>query len=56
MLRFAGLFNPGSVYKWGNAETFGDDREFDTVPIMFSFHEMPRDAYRNVIRKEGCNR
>jgi SAM-dependent methyltransferase len=50
MLRFARLFNPGSAYKWGNAETFGDDREFDTVSIMFSFHEMPPDAYRNVIR------
>ena len=50
MLRFAKLFNPDSDYKWGNAETFGDDREFDTVSIMFSFHEMPRDAYRNVIR------
>ena len=50
MLRFARLFNPGSGYKWGNAETFGDDREFDTVSIMFSFHEMPCDAYRNVIR------
>ena len=50
MLRFAGLFNPDSAYKWGNAETFGDDEEFDTVSIMFSLHEMPRDAYRNVIR------
>lgn len=50
MLRFARLFNPDSAYKWGNAETFGDDEEFDTVSIMFSLHEMPRDAYRNVIR------
>ena len=50
MLRFSKLFNPGSDYRYGNAETFGSNEEFDTVSIMFSFHEMPRDAHRNIIR------
>jgi SAM-dependent methyltransferase len=50
MLRFSKLFNPGSDYSYGNAETFGSNEEFDTVSIMFSFHEMPRDAHRNIIR------
>lgn len=50
MLRFSNLFNPGSDYRYGNAETFGRNEEFDTVSIMFSFHEMPRDAHRNIIR------
>lgn len=50
MLRFSKLFNPGSDYRYGNAETFGSNEEFDTVSIMFSFHEMPMDAHRNIIR------
>ena len=50
MLRFSKIFNPGSDYRYGNAETFGSNEEFDTVSIMFSFHEMPRDAHRNIIR------
>ena len=50
MLRFSKLLNPGSEYRYGNAETFGSNEEFDTVSIMFSFHEMPRGAHRSIIR------
>jgi SAM-dependent methyltransferase len=50
MLRFSKLFNPGSEYCYGNAETFGSNEEFDTVSIMFSCHEMPSHAHLNIIR------
>lgn len=50
MLRFSKLFNPGSEYCYGNAETFGSNEEFDTVSIMFSCHEMPSHAHVNIIR------
>jgi len=50
MLRFTKLFNPGSEYHYGNAETYGESEEFDTVTIMFAFHEMPAYAHRNIIR------
>ena len=50
MLRFSKIFNPGSDYTYGNAETFGSNEEFDTVSIIFSFHEMPRSAHINIIR------
>jgi SAM-dependent methyltransferase len=50
MLRFSKLFNPGSEYCYGNAETFGSNEEFDTVSVMFSCHEMPSYAHINVIR------
>ena len=50
MLRFSNLFNPGSAYHYGNAETYGNNEEYDTVTIMFSFHEMPAYAHRIIIR------
>ena len=50
MLRFSKIFNPGSEYIYGNAETYGKDDEFDTVSIMFAFHEMPTNAYEKIIR------
>lgn len=49
MLRFSNLFNPGSIYKFGNAETFGKDLEFDIVSCMFSFHEIPEEGHFNII-------
>ena len=49
MLRFSKLFNPGSEYIFGNAERFGNDEEFDTVTIMFSFHEIPSTGQRKII-------
>ena len=50
MLRFSKIFNPGSEYLYGNAERFGKDDEFDTVSIMFAFHEMPTSAHEKIIR------
>lgn len=50
MLRFSKIFNPGSDYTYGNAETYGKDDEFDVVSIMFAFHEMPTSAHEKIIR------
>tara|TARA_B100000963_G_scaffold361809_1_gene399866 strand:+ start:4586 stop:5206 length:621 start_codon:yes stop_codon:yes gene_type:complete len=50
MLRFGNVFNPGSDYRFGNAEKFGKENEFDTVSCMFAFHEMPTQGHKNVIR------
>jgi len=50
MLRFSKIFNPGNDYRYGNAERFGKDDEFDTVSIMFAFHEMPTDSHEKIIR------
>lgn len=50
MLRFTNLFNPGSNYKFGNAENYGLDKEFDIVSCMFAFHEMPSEGHKKVIR------
>lgn len=54
MIRFSNLFNPGSVYKFGNAETYGKDLEFDIVSCMFAFHEIPKEGHLSVI--ENCKR
>lgn len=50
MLRFAKIYNPGSNYLFGNAETFGKDKEYDIVSCMFAFHEMPNTAHRKIIK------
>ena len=49
MLRFARFYNPGSNYLFGNAETFGKDKDYDIVTCMFAFHEMPNKAHRKII-------
>lgn len=49
MLRCANLFNPGSKYVFGNAETFGDINEFDVVTCMFAFHEIPEEGHIKII-------
>ena len=49
MLRFTNVFNPGSKYLFGNAEKYGQYKEFDTVSCMFAFHEMPADGHLKVI-------
>lgn len=49
MLRFANFYNPGSRYLFGNAETYGKDREFDTVTCMFAFHEIPEEGHRKIL-------
>ena len=54
MLRFSNLFNPGSVYKFGNAETYGKDSEFDIVSCMFGFHEFSKEGHIKIV--ENCKR
>lgn len=50
MLRFANIYNPGSDYIFGNAETFGEYKTYDTVTCMFAFHEIPTDGQEKIIR------
>jgi len=50
MLRFANIYNPGSNYLFGNAETFGEDKSYDTVTCMFAFHEIPTEGQEKIIR------
>lgn len=50
MLRYAGFFNPGSRYAFGNAETYGNDNQFDIVTCMFAFHEIPEEGHVNIIK------
>jgi len=50
MIRGANLFNPGSAYIFGNAETFGKDNQYETVTCMFAFHEIPAYAHGKIIR------
>ena len=40
---------PLGMFVLGNAETYGDTNECDTVTIFFSLHEQPRDARMRVI-------
>ena len=49
MLRFANFYNPGSRYLFGNAETYGEDLEFDIVTCMFAFHEIPEEGHRKIL-------
>ena len=50
MIRCANLFNPGSNYIFGNAETFGENNEYDVVTCMFAFHEIPQEGQINIIK------
>ena len=50
MLKYSNLFNPGSSYTFGNAETYGKDNEFDIVTCMFAFHEIPLYGHKNIIK------
>lgn len=54
MLKYANLYNPGSSYIFGNAETFGKTNQFDTVSCMFAFHEIPKEGHIAII--ENCIR
>tara|TARA_B110000971_G_C20019906_1_gene505808 strand:+ start:1825 stop:2451 length:627 start_codon:yes stop_codon:yes gene_type:complete len=49
MLRYSSLFNPGSNYIFGNAETYGNCNEFDTVTCMFAFHEIPVEGHKKIL-------
>jgi SAM-dependent methyltransferase len=50
MLRYSNLFNPGSTYIYGNAETYGKTFEFDVVTCMFAFHEIPAEGHVNILK------
>lgn len=50
MIRYANLFNPGSNYIFGNAETFGENNQYDFVTCMFAFHEIPEEGQINIIK------
>lgn len=41
-------------FKIGNAENFGNNKDYDCTTIMFAMHEMPSDAHVRVI--ENCFR
>ena len=54
MLNVARRYNKKSQFKYGNAETFGNYKEFDIATCFFSFHEMPNYAHLNIIN--NCKR
>jgi ubiquinone/menaquinone biosynthesis C-methylase UbiE len=54
MLNIARRYNKKSNFKYGNAENFGNNKEFDIVTCFFSFHEMPNYAHLNIIN--NCKR
>ena len=49
MLSVAKKYKNKSRFLFGNAEVFGKKNEFDIVTCMFSFHEMPNYAHKNII-------
>lgn len=54
MLSVARRYNNKSNFKYGNAEIFGNNKEFDIATCFFSFHEMPNYAHLNIIK--NCKR
>lgn len=54
MLSVARRYNNKSNFKYGNAEFFGNNKEFDIATCFFSFHEMPNYAHLNII--QNCKR
>ena len=54
MLSVARRYNNKSNFKYGNAEFFGNNKEFDIATCFFSFHEMPNYAHLNIIK--NCKR
>lgn len=54
MLNVARKYNNKSNFKYGNAEFFGNNKEFDIATCFFSFHEMPNYAHINIIK--NCKR
>jgi ubiquinone/menaquinone biosynthesis C-methylase UbiE len=54
MLNVARRYNKKSHFNYGNAETFGNYKEFDIATCFFSFHEMPNYAHLNIIN--NCKR
>merc|ERR1711966_13927 len=54
MLTVARRYNNKSNFKYGNAEIFGNNKEFDIATCFFSFHEMPNYAHLNIIKNCKC--
>jgi len=54
MLNVARRYNKKSQFNYGNAETFGNYKEFDIATCFFSFHEMPNYTHLNIIN--NCKR
>ena len=54
MLSVAKRYNNKCNFKYGNAEFFGNNKEFDIATCFFSFHEMPNYAHLNIIK--NCKR
>lgn len=50
MLTIARWRRPDVNFRFGNAETYGEDASYDVVTAMFAFHEMPQAARRRVLR------
>jgi len=50
MLSMARFLRPDANFAPGNAETYGKDKSFDVVSLMFATHEMPVAGRRRVIR------
>ena len=41
-------------FKFGNAENYGETKDYDCSTIMFALHEMPHEAHKKII--ENCFR
>ena len=50
MVNFANIFNSNSTYRVGNAELYGNYKEFDFVTCMFAFHEIPTEGHTEIIK------
>lgn len=49
MLKVARRNNKNAMFYFGNAENYNPNYEVDIVTCMFSFHEMPSYAHKNII-------
>lgn len=52
MLGMAAFLSKGGekMFVRGNAETYGEENEYDVVTVLFALHEMPKGARRKVLR------
>ena len=44
------IIHSNSRFIKGNAENYGQPKEFDTATLMFAFHEMPNYAHHKIIK------
>lgn len=50
MIHMARVCHPDVTFAIGDAETWGEDDEYDAATISFVLHEAPRDARRRLLR------